>query len=508
LGRGDGTSWKTWECVPDLQGGFFDVCTLEGLKIRRFDAHGNLLWLRKYAQNAYYYSLTPLADGSFFAAAYNYAIGGPALWGFLCDAQGEVEKEWLLGESDLFRAFAADGASIVSAGHDSGSLMALDPKTGQIHWARILFTQGVPLSFNYSTVAIKPTSDGGFVFLGFREGGSYNQDGIHGTFVFKMSAEGHLQWAKAYDRLSFSGSYQESLKLSALPDGGLVLISGHIPQGQSSNDRVVVLCLNSDGTIRWQKRIWLDQRCVEGSLDYPYSAHITMNGKVLLDLWYYRCEPLYSGPWFLMVSPQDGSVVRSVTYGPDGSVYPIDLAVVPMDGGVVTFRDFSTADLQYLLRWNSDFSLPAACYPPSHTSLPFTWEDENFTMVEVDDVQEEDDPYVWSSEWTTNEGENWTEFQRSEIVCGESWPGIQSVKVLRDPFRLKIVGWNFQAGAAIRVNGLSVPHTQFKGKDRNNRTRLTASGSGLKALVPKGEAVTLTVVNADGKESVTFRFTR
>ena len=89
-----------------------------------------------------------------------------------------------------------------------------------------------------------------------------------------------------------------------------------------------------------------------------------------------------------------------------------------------------------------------------------------------------------------------------------TWPGIQSVKVLPDPFRLKLKGWNFEAGAEVRVNGQGVPHTHYKGKDQNNRTRLTASGAGLKALVPKGEAVTLTVVNPDGKESVAFRFTR
>jgi len=92
--------------------------------------------------------------------------------------------------------------------------------------------------------------------------------------------------------------------------------------------------------------------------------------------------------------------------------------------------------------------------------------------------------------------------------CGDLFPGILKVAKGSDPFRLKVQGWNFMAGSKVLVNGTEAPKTTFKRQDRHGLATLVASGPGLKALVPKGEAVTITVLNPDGYRSVGFTYVR
>ncbi|MEW5763531.1 MAG: hypothetical protein ACOYXN_03900 [Acidobacteriota bacterium] len=514
VGLRHSSSWATVEWVADPQGGFFDVCTLDGLLIRRFDAHGNLLWLRKYAGSVYYESLAPLPDGSFLAFAYNNTIGGPVDWGFRCNAQGEVEKEWVFGEFGIYRTFSLDASAVVAVGPDSGWFTALDPATGRILWSRTLYSRAVPVSFNYPTVTAKATPDGGFIFLGQLEGG-YHGDRVHGTLLFKMSHEGHLQWAKAYDFLDFcesdgggNGCPQDARKLEILPDGGIVIGSSHTGWGDASPNRTTVLCLNADGSIRWQKYTRTDPSC-SGGLHLYQQGLIAQgfDGNILLSGTYVSCNPYNWFPCILVLSPEDGHIVKRICYG--GSIREVgQVAVAPKEGGFIGFYDYASADLQYYARYDSDFGLPMECDSNDILPVSFSWEDDSFTALDMNDVLEEDNPYAWSADVKTHEQEDWTESQRSEMICGDAFPGIQSVKVLHDPFRLKVVGWNFQEGAEVRVNGVAVPRTRYRGTDKNNRTRLVASGAGLKDLLPKGEAVALTVVNPDGKESAAFSFAR
>jgi len=73
------------------------------------------------------------------------------------------------------------------------------------------------------------------------------------------------------------------------------------------------------------------------------------------------------------------------------------------------------------------------------------------------------------------------------------------------PFRVKVRGNNFHPGAQVLVNGTPVPETR-----RRSDTELVArGGAALKALLPKGQAVSLTVLNPDdGGTSAPLPFTR
>jgi PKD repeat protein len=73
------------------------------------------------------------------------------------------------------------------------------------------------------------------------------------------------------------------------------------------------------------------------------------------------------------------------------------------------------------------------------------------------------------------------------------------------PFRIKVRGANFHPGAQVLVNGTPVPETR-----RRSDTELVArGGAALKALLPKGQAVALFVLNPDdGGTSAPLPFTR
>ena len=75
-------------------------------------------------------------------------------------------------------------------------------------------------------------------------------------------------------------------------------------------------------------------------------------------------------------------------------------------------------------------------------------------------------------------------------------PVVTGVQKLASPFRLKLTGSNFQAGATVTI----WPDTQpWSNTQRKSETQiLLKGGNGLKARFPKGQAVTLFVHNPDG----------
>ena len=81
---------------------------------------------------------------------------------------------------------------------------------------------------------------------------------------------------------------------------------------------------------------------------------------------------------------------------------------------------------------------------------------------------------------------------------------IQGARTHPSPFRLVVDGSGFQEGCRIEIGGAAVPRTRFK-----DATRVLArGGSALQAMLPKGVAVPVVVVTADGRASAPFTFTR
>lgn len=83
-------------------------------------------------------------------------------------------------------------------------------------------------------------------------------------------------------------------------------------------------------------------------------------------------------------------------------------------------------------------------------------------------------------------------------------PTITRVTKLTDPFRLKVEGTLFVTGAKVLINAVEAPQTTYK----SSAKLLAGQGSALKAMLPSGTQVTITVKNLDGGTSAGFPFTR
>lgn len=75
--------------------------------------------------------------------------------------------------------------------------------------------------------------------------------------------------------------------------------------------------------------------------------------------------------------------------------------------------------------------------------------------------------------------------------------------VLKNPFRVKFYGTGFKIGAKLYINGIQAPIT----KVLNSTTVIAKGGPALKALLPKGVPVLVTLENIDGgcTNAVTFQ---
>ena len=81
---------------------------------------------------------------------------------------------------------------------------------------------------------------------------------------------------------------------------------------------------------------------------------------------------------------------------------------------------------------------------------------------------------------------------------------ISSVSKLRSPFRLSLTGGGFLPGAWVYINGASVPGVSFKGPS-NLKVK---GGAALKAMLPKGQPVCITVMNPNGGTTPCYTYTR
>lgn len=83
-------------------------------------------------------------------------------------------------------------------------------------------------------------------------------------------------------------------------------------------------------------------------------------------------------------------------------------------------------------------------------------------------------------------------------------PVIGGISKIPTPFGLKILGSAFASGAVVKINGQPAPQTTYKSPGKV----LAQGGAALKAMLPKGVAVCVTIENPDGGFSGCYTFTR
>jgi len=445
------------------------------------------MWAKTYVQQGGVAGLAVEPDGSFFIIGADADLGPPlGEWIAKCDSSGNLLFQATYDPvPEFFKAhLAADGNVVVMAAY-SNDLMKIDSATGAIVWAWAYAYSIPPGDFGlWDSADFQVAQDGGYVMVGYNyKGGAQN------TVVLRTDPDGIVRWARRYE----GGKHAQFVPHIALaPEGGYYLLQDAGDQDQR------VARLDADGAILWQKHlIWPTRPGASYSTAPAFAA--MPDGGCLIEGYVAGLDPqnpqIFYG-WLAALTPA-GDVAWSETGvvggGPGAILASSDGITLSEDGGV-------------LVRLDSE-GLP----PPECTSLPPTpgliaVEDTQYSSQDVSGEITTAPVIAWA--YGTSAVATPVTNITDTVLCGDSFPGIISVQKLQSPFRLKVTGRNFEDGSTLLINGTAAKKTTYKGADSKGRTRVVAKGGGLKAMLPKGEPVTLTVLNPDGRESVAFTFTR
>jgi hypothetical protein len=229
----------------------------DDLWVLKLDANGTIMW-----QNAYGgtgadrgNSIFQTTDGGFVVAGtYEADPGVSEIWVLRLDANGAIvwQKSYGTGWISSIRQ-TSDGGYIAAGSH----VMKIDT-TGNMVWKK---------SYQGSANFIEQTSDGGYIAAG----GTTFSAGSSDLWVLKLTADGSVIWQNAY------GESYDEIAQSVRPtsDGGYIIAGNVAPD---PNDAFVILLkLDSNGNISWQKRYgsWPLRH-------WAYSLAITADGGYIL----------------------------------------------------------------------------------------------------------------------------------------------------------------------------------------------------------------------------------
>ena len=151
------------------------------------------------------------------------------------------------------------------------------------------------------------------------------------------------------------------------------------------------------------------------------------------------------------------------------------------------------------------FSATAAPDPNGCTgTVTYLWTfGDNTTSTEQNPKHTYTTPGVYSWNMTATIGT--TTCQKYGSISIITPPYISMIKKKPNPFRLKVMGLNFHSNCTVKVNGVAVPETKWK----SSILVIAKKGNALKALIPAGQTVQITITNNDdGGVSTAYPFFR
>ena len=178
----------------------------------------------------------------------------------------------------------SDGGFILVGWGDSFSPNGADPwvlkldKDGQIEWQKAFTGSRSDKAF-----AVKQTTDGGYVIVGYTN--SFSSNRKSNGLIIKLNGQGNVLWQKTYPGADYVHNYFYDVEID--PDNGNFVVVGTIDSGAGNvrGDLVVIKVSSSDGDIIWQK---LYGKAPEGSYssdpidDEAYSIKRSFDGGYII----------------------------------------------------------------------------------------------------------------------------------------------------------------------------------------------------------------------------------
>lgn len=224
--------------------------------------NGNPFWQRTYGGTAddSAASVQETIDGGFLVAGTTSSAGAGSsdMWVFKLSHTGDMEWGNTYGGTGEEEAFSLqvtmDGGSIVvgrttsyGAGLSDIWILKLTSE-GLVDWQRTYGRTKDDIGYS-----IKETVDGGFIVAGST--GSFGAGDLD-FFVIKMSDHGKVQWQKAFGGTSTDIAYS----ICQAKDGGYLVVGKSNSFGTETHEKpfselsdILILKLDVDGTVQWQK---------------------------------------------------------------------------------------------------------------------------------------------------------------------------------------------------------------------------------------------------------------
>jgi uncharacterized delta-60 repeat protein len=185
---------------------------------------------------------------------------------------------------------------------------------GSIAWQKTYGGIGAEI-----VMSIQATSDSGYIVTGYTN--SFGAGG-YDLLVLKLTSDGSIAWQKTYG----GSAFDSSSSIQQTSDGGYIVAGGTDAFGADGGD-FLVLKLDSDGSIAWQKTY--------GGLgeDYPLSMQQTSDGGYIVGG---RTNSFGAGGYDLLVLKltSDGSIAWQKTYGGSADEFGTSIQQTS-DGGYI-----------------------------------------------------------------------------------------------------------------------------------------------------------------------------
>ena len=235
--------------------------------LMKVDYSGNIIWNKAYGQTSYYEDMDSGANDAFLAGVVSSTVktsdGGFVMGGkqfIKVNAQGDIEwsKINTLGSIKDLKVTADDGLIVVAdaAAYNTNTIAKTD-NLGNIIWSKEYHIGDLQTTFN----AVEVITDDAGVETGYLLGGkvTYPVRRSSDCLLVALDTDGNLNWNTTYngvipddDNMIFSEETVGSIIQSN--DGNyLVGITSESFQADLNMEDAIVMKLNSEGTIIWEK---------------------------------------------------------------------------------------------------------------------------------------------------------------------------------------------------------------------------------------------------------------